>query len=105
MGDMVIVAYRPEPGKAEALVALVKDHAPFLRRLGLATDRPALVMQAKDDVVVEAFERVDGASAIAHHNPDVLALWTQFEAACDYIPLHQLPEAQGLFAQFIPIEL
>ena len=105
MGDMVIVAYRPKPGKADALLALVKDHAPFLRRLGFATDRTPLIMQAKDGALVEVFEWVEGAISKAHEHPAVLALWQDYEAVCDYLPLHQLPEAQDLFAQFKPIEL
>ena len=56
MADIVIVAYRPKPGQAEALLALTVEHVPTLRRLGLATDRPAMVMTNKDGVIVEVFE-------------------------------------------------
>ncbi len=105
MGDMVIVAYRPKPGKEAELLALVADHAPFLRRLGLATDRPALAMRAKDGTIIEVFEWAAGAIARAHEHPAVQALWGEYAAACDYVPLHDLPEASNLFAQFEPIEL
>ena len=30
MGDMVIVAYRPKPGKEADLLALTRDHVPAL---------------------------------------------------------------------------
>ena len=105
MGDMVIVAYRPKPGKAEALLKLTMDHVARLRRLGLATDRPALAMTSRDGVVVEVFEWADGAIARAHENPDVLAMWGEYEACCDYVPLRELPETHDLFAQFTPIAL
>ncbi len=105
MGDMVIVAYRPKPGQEAALLALVKDHVPFLRRHGLATDRPALAMRAADGTIVEVFEWRDGAIATAHGHPAVQALWGEYAAACDYVPLNSLAEAGALFAQFEPIAL
>jgi hypothetical protein len=105
MGDMVIVGYRPKPGREADLLALVRDHVPELRRLGLATDRPTLAMRAVDGTIVEVFEWRDGAIASAHENPDVLAMWGRFAAACDYVPLTELPETKDKFAQFEPIDL
>lgn len=105
LGDMVIVAYRPKAGRDDALVELVKDHVPFLRRLGLATDRPASAMKARDGVIVEVFEWKAGAIATAHENPEVRALWASYAEVCDYVPLKELPEAADLFAQFEPIAL
>ena len=105
MGDIVIVAYRPKAGHDDELLDLVKDHVPFLRRLGLATDRPASAMRGKDGVIVEVFEWKTGAIASAHENPDVQALWGRYAAVCDYVPLHELPEAKDMFAQFEAIDL
>ncbi len=105
MGDMVIATYRPKPGREGDLLALTKEHVPVLRRLGLATDRPALAMRAKDGVVIEVFEWHEGAIATAHQNADVVALWGKYAAVCDYIPLNELPEAKAIFAKFEPIEL
>ena len=105
MGDIVIVAYRPKSGCDDKLLELVKDHAPFLRRLGLATDRPATAMRGKGGVIVEVFEWRNGAIASAHENPDVQELWARFAAICDYVPLSELPEAEDMFAQFEPIDL
>ena len=105
MGDMVIVVYRPKTGRERDLLELVKDHVPFLRRLGLATKRPANAMRGRDGVIIEVFEWKSGATATAHEHPDVLALWAKYSEVCDYIPLCQLPEAKDLFAQFEPIDL
>ena len=105
MGDIVIVAYRPKAGHDDELLDLVKDHVPFLRRLGLATDRPASAMRGKNGVIVEVFEWKTGAIASAHENPDVQALWGRYAAVCDYVPLHELPEAKDMFAQFEAIDL
>jgi len=104
MGDMVIVAYRPKPGQDDALLALVRDHVPFLRRLGLATDRPALTMRGAGGVIVEVFEWAEGAVAKAHEHPDIQAMWGRYAAVCDYVPLRDLPEASEMFATFAPLD-
>jgi hypothetical protein len=104
MGDMVIVAYRPKPGQEAALLALLRDHLPFLRRLGLATARPPMAMRGADGVIVEVFEWAPGAIASAHENPEVLALWGRYAAVCDYVPLRDLPETGEMFATFAPID-
>jgi hypothetical protein len=105
MGDMVIAAYRPKPGRSAELLALTKDHVPRLRRLGLATDRPALAGLAADGTVVEMFEWHTGGAAAAHKHPDVLAMWAEYEQVCDYVTLGSLPEATTLFPHFTPIDL
>ena len=105
MGDMVIVAYRPKPGREAELLALTRTHMAELRALGLATDRPTLAMQGQGGVVVEVFEWVEGAIARAHAHPQVQAMWARYEKVCDYVPLRELPEAAALFAQFTPLDL
>ena len=37
MGDMVIVAYQPKPGRENDLLALIRNHVTELGKLGLAT--------------------------------------------------------------------
>lgn len=105
MGEMVIVAYRPKPGQEQALLELTRHHVTALRRLGLATDRPALAMRSRDGVIVEIFEWHDGAIQTAHAHPDVLAMWEHYAVVCDYVPLHELPESRDMFAQFEAIDL
>ncbi|MFO0809951.1 MAG: hypothetical protein U0746_15120 [Gemmataceae bacterium] len=106
MGRVVIVAYRPKPGKDAELLALVKDHLPTLRSEWLVTDRPGFALRAKDGTLVEVFEWVsEEAIAGAHTNPVVTALWAKFNDACDYVTLGSLPEAQDLFAEFEPVVL
>ena len=105
MGDMVIVSYRPKPGREADLLALTREHVPILRALGLATDRPTLAMRSKSGAIVEVFEWRDGAIASAHQNPEVQAMWARYAEVCDYAPLNTLPEASELFATFEPIDL
>ena len=56
MGKVVIAVYRPREGMQEQLLAVVKEHLPILRGQGLVTDRPSVVMRAKDGTIVEVFE-------------------------------------------------
>lgn len=103
MTDIVIVAYRAKPGYIEALLELTRGHVPLLRRLGLATDHPAIVMQNRDGVIVEVFEWADGGVDRAHQHPDVQALWQRYAEVCDYVPLNTLPESREMFATFAPV--
>ena len=65
------------------------------------TERPASVMRAEDGTVVEVFEwrRPTRSSGPRRARPSA-PLWGEFAAACDYVPLSGLPEAQRMFAEF-----
>lgn len=103
---IVIAAYRPKPGKADILLAEVRDHTHLLRSEGLATDRPATVMRAKDGVIVEVFEWASPAAIEeAHGNPRVQQMWTRFAACSDTVPLNTLFESADMFAEFEPVDL
>lgn len=101
---IVIVAYRPKPGCADALIALARDHVPFLQREGLVTDRVPVLARAADGTVVEVFEWAPGALDRAHQHPGVLALWQRYGAVCDYVPLNSLAEAGEMFAGFTALD-
>ena len=102
---LVIVAYKPKPGKEADLLQLTREHVPLLRTEGLATDHPVTACQAKDGTIVEIFEWADGAIARAHSNPVVLKLWERYAAACDIVSLASLSEASNMFASFTPLKL
>ena len=102
---IVIVAYRPKPGKEADLLQLTREHVPLLRAEGLATDHPVTACRATDGTIVEVFEWAAGGMERAHTNPAVLALWARYADACDYVPLTSLPEASNMFASFTPIDL
>jgi hypothetical protein len=104
MERIVIAAYRPKPGQAEALRALMHTHLPRLRAEGLVTDRESILMEAKDGSFVEVFGwKSKEAIEAAHHNPAVLAMWSEYAAVCDYVPVATLAEAQQLFSEFTPV--
>ena len=63
-GVVVIVAYRPLPGKEAELLQLTREHVPILRREGLATERPFQAMRAADGTIVEVGELFAGFEPI-----------------------------------------
>src|SRR5438552_9414130 len=104
-GVVVIVAYRPKPGKENELVDLVRSRVPTLRKEKLVTDRTPTIMRARDGTIIEVSEwKSQGAIDAAHKNPNVLAMWNQFFTLCDCVPLKSLAEADDLFAGFEPIK-
>jgi len=105
MGRIVIIAYRPKLGKAEALKQLSATHAERLRKEGLVTDRAPVLMEAGDGTIVEVFEWLS-AEAIrqAHTNVEVHKMWGEYAEVCDYVPLNQLPESASMFAEFASLE-
>jgi hypothetical protein len=106
MGNLVIAVYKPRAGKEAELLELLRVHLPVLRREGLATDRPPLVLRAQNGALLEIFEWTSAeATERAHTSEAVLALWGRFEAACEYSRLADLAEAQEMFAHFQPLDL
>ena len=105
MGRFVIAAFKPKPGQQALLAKVVSKHWRILREQDLVTERARYAMQAKDGTVIEVFEwRSTEAIERAHTNPAVLALWAEFEEACEYVPLSSLAEAQHMFSEFEPLD-
>src|SRR5205823_14333799 len=98
-GVVVIVAYRPKPGKENELIDLVRSRVPTLRKEGLVSDRVPTIMRSRHGtiMVVSAWKSREASDA-AHKNPNVLALWNTFFAICDCIPLNTLAEASEMIA-------
>ena len=103
-GVVVIVAYRPKPGKENELIDLVRSRVPTLRKEGLVSDRVPTIMRSRDGIIIEVSEwKSREAIDAAHKNPNVLAMWNKFFAICDCIPLNTLAEANEMFSGFEPI--
>ena len=103
-GVIVIVAYRPKPGKENELVDLVRSRVPTLRNEGLVTNRKPTIARTRDGTIIEVSEwKSHEAIEAAHQNPRVLAMWDKFFAVCDCVPLKAVPEAETMFAGFEPI--
>jgi quinol monooxygenase YgiN len=103
-GVIVIVAYRPKPGKDKELLRVVRDRVPTLRKEDLVTDRIPVIMRARDGTIIEVSEwKSRDAIDAAHRNPRVLEMWNRFFELCDCVPLNKLDEAKEMFAGFEPI--
>lgn len=101
MPRTVIAVYRPRPGQAAALHAVVARHHGVLAEQGLVSARAPFVMTAADGSVVEVFEWASPeAIEKAHHDPVVRSLWAEFDAVCEFVPVATLPEAQQPFSEF-----
>ena len=106
MGRFVIAAFKPKPGMQKQLAAVVEKHWRVLQSQNLVTDRSRYAMEAGDGTIIEVFEwRSAETIEQAHHNPAVLELWAEFEAACEYVPLSSLPESQHPFSEFNPLAI
>ncbi|WP_214071280.1 hypothetical protein [Mucilaginibacter sp. dw_454] len=104
MERVAIVAYKPNPGQAETLRALIKKHSPCLRTIGLATEKEGFVLETKDGTIVEVFEwKSEQAMKTAHKHPQVQQMWREYAEVSTYTPLNRLPEADKLFAEFTPL--
>jgi quinol monooxygenase YgiN len=89
---IVIVAYRPKPGKENELKQLALEHYAILKN------------QEKDGTIVEVFEwKSRAAIEQAHTNQAVLQMWEQYNQVCDYIPFGKVDESASLFSEFTPL--
>jgi protein tyrosine phosphatase (PTP) superfamily phosphohydrolase (DUF442 family) len=105
MPRTVIVGYRPKPGRQAALDALMCTHFARLYEQGLVTRRRPILMRARDGTVLEVFEwKSQRAIDEAHENPAVLAMWSEYAAVCDYVPVGSVAEAAELFSGFESFE-
>lgn len=102
--EVVFAIYRPKPGQDEALLGLLRRHLPTLRRLGLATERPALLLGSKD-ASIEVFEWASSeASAQAHTTPEVAEIWRAIEGVAEFPPLDELEESKQRFPHFVALD-
>lgn len=100
-----VAAYRPHAGKEAELLEIVRRHVPTLRREGLATAHPVLLLRAADGTLIEiASWRSEEHSRAAHDNRAVREIWGAFAACCDFLALEDLAEAQRMFAHFERVE-
>jgi len=104
--QIVFALYQPHEGKDADLRRLLAEHVPTLRRLELATDRPAVVAKSKNGTYVEIFEwSTLEAVGVAHHHPEVAKVWEAMGKVADLRTLDSLEEIKGMFPHFEPVYL
>ena len=105
MGRIVVVAYKAKPGKLEALKLLMETHSSTLKNEGLVTDRESIIMQAKDETIIEVFEwKSKQAIEAAHANPVVQEMWGKYFEICEFIPAGQVTEFSEMFSEFTALK-
>ena len=104
MGRIVIACYKPKPGKEAELMKLMETHVDRLRKEDLVTDRVSIIMKNDAGTVVEVFEwKSKAAIEKAHENTEVLKMWEEYAAVCDYEIPSNIAEFGNLFSEFEPV--
>jgi len=98
---IVMVGYKPLPGKDSALKGLVKTHVARLRKEGLVSDREPILMISKSGIFIEVFGwKSKEAIESAHKNPEVQKMWAEYAEVCEYVPVGTVEEVMNLFSEF-----
>ncbi|MHC5012160.1 MAG: hypothetical protein ACYTG6_14650 [Planctomycetota bacterium] len=106
MGVVVMAVYRPKEGRQQDLERLIAKHVPLLRDLGLATERPVLLLRARGGgEFVEVFEWTsEEAAGQAHDDPRVAEIWNTMGEMAAFAPLASLEGASSPFPHFDVVE-
>jgi quinol monooxygenase YgiN len=95
------VTYRPKPGKAEELLALVLKHGPALENTGLMANGPASVYRATNKRTgeisfIELFSwRDEEAPNLAHQTPEVMSVWEPMTPLLENLDLAVIEKISG----------
>ena len=101
---VVVVVYKPLPGREKELEKIVSKHYDILNKENLVTERLPIVMRSGDGSIIEIFEwRSAEAIESAHSNAQVLRLWNEFNAVCTYETPLSVGEFHNLFSEFEPV--
>ena len=95
------VTYRPQPGKEEELLALIKKHGPALQTTGLISGPAPTIYRATDKrsgekFFIETFSwRDQEAPEAAHQTPEVMAVWEPMTPLLAGMQLAVVEEVSG----------
>ena len=90
-----ICTYKVKPGKEAEMERLLSQHWPALRKVGLATDEPAVIYRGLPSskpggqhgaarTYVEIFSwNSERGPQTAHETPEVMAVWEPMGAICE----------------------
>lgn len=101
-----IVLYRPRKGKDEEVLNMIRDHFPFLRRLGFLTERKVMAMRTREGSIIVVFEWVSAESiAKAEVHERVQEIWMQVSKISDFDKPGTAKELNEVFPDFEPIDI
>ena len=100
--ETVIAAYRPKPGKAQALRKLIHEHRRTLDEAKLTSPKPTILLRARSDgTLLEIFEWASAKAADeAHQHPSIRGMWNRLSKVADFVPLSEIEEASNAFSHF-----
>lgn len=105
MERIVIVGYKPLPGKERELIELMKTHWEILNNEKLVSQRKSIIMQAKEGTVIEVFGwKSKEDMERAHSNASVQRMWKEYAKVCEYVPISEIEETRHLFSEFMPLD-
>jgi hypothetical protein len=84
--ETVHVTYHVKEGQLEPFLAVLQQHFPACRKLGLVLETPHVILSGKEDggkpVVVEILTWVDGDApdSVPEHHPEVKKIWDGLNA-------------------------
>jgi len=84
--ETVHVTYHVQDGKLEDFLAVLKQHYPACRKLGLVLAQPHLILSGKEEgakpIVIEILTWKDGDApdSVPEHHPEVKKIWDQLNA-------------------------
>ena len=105
MERIVIVGYKPLPGKETELKNLIKNHWDTLDKEGLVSDRKPIICQSNDGTIIEVFGwKSKEAIEQSHTNETVQKMWKKYAEVCQYVPISTVDESLNLFSEFDPVE-
>ena len=79
--ETVHVTYHVQEGKLEPFLAVLRQHYPACRKLGLVLEKPHVILSGKEEggkpVVIEILTWVDGDApdSVPDHHPEVKKIW------------------------------
>ena len=84
--ETVHVTYHVQQGKLDEFLAVLKEHYPACRKLGLVLAQPHIILSGKEDggkpVVIEILTWKDGDApdSVPEHHPEVKKIWDRLNA-------------------------
>jgi quinol monooxygenase YgiN len=95
---LAFAMYKPNEGKKQELMDILKEHIPMLKEYGLITDRATITAESEDGTIIEIFEWAsEEAKGAAHQHSAIMQMWGRMMPICSFPAMKDLPEAQKSF--------
>jgi len=99
--ELALSAYRPYPGKEDALQAFFAEEVATLRRRGHVTERRAPVVRTDAGEYLVVLEwSSEHAVGDAHEDVEILALWERKAQLAEYVAPRELAGSDVPFARW-----